>query len=118
MGISKQVVYLSGPMTGWPQFNREWFYRTEASFRRLGWLVLNPHRFWGEPLLMRLSSRLPRLAWVLAMIRDLSILGSAIVFCPRLAIFAHRQWGDSYGACIEITVAAKMGIPVIDEALH
>lgn len=118
MGADQQVVYLSGPMTGWPQFNRDWFYRSEASFTRLGWKVLNPHRFWGEPLLMRLAKNWPRLSWTAAMLRDLSILGYAIAKFPRLALFAHRNWGDSYGACIELTVAAKMGVPVIEEALH
>ena len=37
-------IYISGPMTGWPNLNREAFDAAEARLRGNGWFTINPHR--------------------------------------------------------------------------
>ena len=41
-GRQDMKVYISGPMTGIPDYNRDAFLEAEAIFRTRGWDVLNP----------------------------------------------------------------------------
>lgn len=55
-------VYISGPMTGIPEYNRDAFMTAEARLRKLGHLVENPWRLgaqvgWGHFQYMRRDIR-------------------------------------------------------------
>lgn len=107
------VVYVSGPMTGWAKFNRPWFDKTSKSLRRDGFKVLNPHEFFGEDIIKRMSSR--RLAWWAAMTRDIAILLFYWATRPYFYVFAHRRWQESRGARAEVALARWLGVTIVED---
>lgn len=42
MTIAGKIVYLSGPMSGLPNFNREAFFRAEEKLNNMGFATINP----------------------------------------------------------------------------
>ncbi|MCL6548895.1 MAG: DUF4406 domain-containing protein [Alicyclobacillus sp.] len=88
-------LYLSGPMTGLPGFNRAAFHEAAATLRAQGYTVANPaalHGDDGDP-------------WEVWMRRALGLLLAcdAVAFLPG--------WLASRGARLEHTVAEALGMP-------
>lgn len=106
-GDETPVVYLSGPMTGLPDFNFPAFETATAALRELGIVVLSPHEHDldggfdpasdGDDFDLRAA-----LEWdIEAVLRS-----DAIVVLPG--------WQSSPGCTVEVAVAASMDIPVLD----
>ena len=113
--MRKPMVYLSGPMTGRPQFNKAWFAKQEKILKRCGNTVLNPHKFFGENWLKKISKKWRTLAWYIAMARDLAILVIARAVNKRTWLFAAYDWRQSKGARAEVWLADKLGMSVVEE---
>jgi hypothetical protein len=91
------TVYLSGPMTGLPEFNHPFFAETAAALRGAGYTVVSPHELAG-----------PGLTWEEYMRIDLRALldgPEAIVMLPG--------WEASRGARIELETAKAIGLDVL-----
>jgi hypothetical protein len=89
-------IYISGPMTGLPEFNYPAFNAAAAALRASGLDVVNPA-----------EKDLPLgLPWATYLRHDLvDLIGcEAIVMLPG--------WLDSKGACLERHVAEALGMPV------
>lgn len=88
------IIYLSGPMSGLPEFNRPAFNQAADQLRALGHQVLNP----AEAAVPEGSP------WIEYMIHALRELPAAdmVVMLPG--------WENSTGARIELLVAEKLGI--------
>ncbi len=113
MKVKGKTVYISGPMTGWENFNKEAFDEAERRLRDMGAAgVFNP------------ASSLPRYdqGWEREdfMLDDLDTLtmkyraleGPAI--CPVFhAVVLLPLWWTSKGARLERKVAKAVGIPVV-----
>lgn len=89
------IIYISGPMTGMPDHNYDFFDDVAADFRRLGFEVINPAENFGG------ATDLPRDVY---MRRDFSSLARAhgIVMLPG--------WQESEGARLEAMVAQELGM--------
>jgi hypothetical protein len=96
---SKKVAYISGPMSGYPDWNFPAFHEAEENLRSLGYRVLNPARNFGG------RTDLPREKY---MREDITMLLEADT------VFALPGWGASRGAQLEIAIAHALGIPVYD----
>lgn len=89
------VIYLSGPMTGLPEFNYPAFNAMAATLRGRGFVVNNPAengmagRGWGECMRVAIKQ-----------------------LCDSDVIVMLDGWEDSRGARIEIRMAGDRGIPV------
>lgn len=98
----KRTVYLSGPMTGLPEFNYPAFHAAAARLRAAGLTVVNPAEAPPQPsweAYMRLA------------VASIADLAHVLVLLPG--------WEHSRGALGEIYVAALLGIPRVlytDEA--
>lgn len=106
--VFNKTIYLSGPMSGMPDLNREAFERAEARCYELGArFVLNPREFWGH------TDRAPE--WYMR--RDLHLLtnpgggdGEGVAFDALLALPGYRM---SRGAMAEVMCAELSGIEVV-----
>ena len=97
-----RTVYLSGPMTGLPEFNYPAFHNAAQRWREAGWTVLSPAELdiqEGEAL-----------TWAEYLRRDLRLL----LDCDAIAMLPG--WEDSKGAALERHVAATLGLAVLDAA--
>ena len=89
------VIYLSGPMTGLPEFNYPAFNAMAATLRGRGFMVNNPAengmagRGWGECMRVAIKQ-----------------------LCDSDVIVMLDGWEYSRGAGIEISLAGDLGIPV------
>ncbi|MGE0371903.1 MAG: DUF4406 domain-containing protein [Gammaproteobacteria bacterium] len=93
------LLYLSGPMTGRPDFNHEEFTAYATDLRNAGHVVISPHEnFGGETGLGRTEYLRHDL---------LTILGTR----PD-GIAVMPDWWDSDGAVLEVRVAKAVGIPI------
>ncbi|MDE2254313.1 MAG: DUF4406 domain-containing protein [Betaproteobacteria bacterium] len=90
------LIYLAGPMTGLPDFNRPAFFAAEARLRDLGYSPINPARN-GLPL---------RAPWHHHMRRDLGML----LACAQVALLPG--WETSRGARLEVSIADALGMRV------
>jgi hypothetical protein len=98
-------IYLSGPMTGLPDFNFPAFEDAAIWFRALGFQVETPHeRFGGR-------QELPRATYMRADVRDLVTLDLD-------AVIVLRGWRESPGARLEAAIAQEIGVPVLDYELE
>lgn len=91
------VIYIAGPMTGLPNFNREAFFRKQMSLRLDGWTVISPHV---------LPSGLKDTNYMdicLAMVRSAN------------AVYMLRNWEKSSGAYCEYVLAKKLGLDIYYE---
>lgn len=91
-------IYLSGPMTGLPDFNYPAFNAEAARLRALGYEVVNP------------AENPPQASWADYMRQDIPQL----LTCDTLALLP--AWHNSKGARLEHYVAASMGIFKISAA--
>ncbi len=97
--MTKQdIVYISGPMTGYPECNYPAFIKAEEELRKMGYTkVINPAKI-----------NHPDTDWSNCMRRAITELMKAdtMVLLPG--------WDQSKGARIEMEIAIKLGMPVID----
>ena len=89
------VVYIAGPITGHENGNREEFLRAEQLFKRLGYIVLNPH------CLPAGLSEFKYMDICVAMVRSAD------------AIYLLDGWETSSGAIAERALAKKLGLLII-----
>lgn len=95
----KTKIYLSGPMTGYPEYNYPLFHQSAAIIRSYGYIVLNPAEFFeGRTDLSKETY----------MKEDIK----AILDCEMVVTLP--KWEESSGALLEVEVARACGIPVID----
>lgn len=92
-------VYISGPITGLPNKNKEAFDSLGCKLRELGFEVLNPFDldypgFNSEG------------CWFKYMQRDLAQL----VYCNAVCLLPG--WEESKGARLEVTIAKQLNMPV------
>jgi len=83
------IIYIAGPMSGYPNFNHEAFYRAETDLRASGHIVINP---------AKLPKGLPDQAFLpicMAMIEAAD------------AVFFLRNWQHSEGAKAEYYYAKR-----------
>lgn len=93
----RKKVYISGPMTGLPEFNYPAFHEAEEILKASGWEVLNPARnFNGE-------THHERKDYLRLDVADL---------LDADAIFMLPGWQNSYGARIEYQVAQALELDI------
>jgi uncharacterized protein DUF4406/uncharacterized protein DUF6378 len=98
--LIKQIVYISGPMRGYPECNYEAFHDAHGILAQQGYTVLNPaENFDG-------AKDLPIETY---MREDLSMLLGAT------DIYMLKGWHNSEGARLELAVAKSLGLTVIYE---
>lgn len=104
--MNKKLLYLSGPMTGIRDLNRQAFSDAESRLRQMGFACVNPHdleyptfdedasekEVWAEFLALDV--------WVLAK----TMRPDALVLLPG--------WKFSRGALLEAAVARRFKVPV------
>lgn len=92
------TLYLSGPMTGYPDFNRAAFYLAEHRLRASGYLVLSPARLrFTEPYNPSWSD------WMRPAL-ELMLRADGIAMLD--------DWRKSTGARLEVALAVDLAIPV------
>ena len=89
-------VYISGPMTGQPDFNRPAFNAKAAELRALGHEVVNPAEL----------PEIPGWEWADYLKRDIPLL----LGCE--AIYLLEGWEDSKGAELECGIAESLSFEV------
>ena len=105
-------IYLSGPMTGYPDYNKQAFAEATAQLRDLGFQVVNPHEL-KEPFLKMND---PDYNWRQYLARDISVLLTegieGVVVLPG--------WEKSRGSLLELHVAQFIGLKVfpLDAVIH
>lgn len=87
-------VYLSGPISGYPDLNRAGFTAAHQALNAAGFSVINP---------LELSSSTD---WNLCMRVDLAVL----MVCDAVATL--DGWRHSRGSCMEVQLARRLDIPV------
>ena len=92
------IIYISGPMTGLPEFNFPAFHAAAAQLRGLGYQVINPAEF-GEG---------EGKTWADYMRKDIK----ALMDCTHVAVLP--RWENSKGARLEVYLAGQLGMPVKD----
>lgn len=97
MITSADIVYISGPMSGLPEYNKPAFFLAEKIISTLiGAQVLNPaHQPSGH-------------SWGEYMRRDIDLLSRAT------AVLALPGWQQSRGARIEINWAIQAGLTIVE----
>ena len=90
-------VYISGPMTGLPDMNRNIFQLCEELLRKAGHDPINPHKLDH-----------PDQDYFMCLRRDIK----ALMSCEMLIFIPGSH--ESRGANIEIRLASQVGIPVHD----
>jgi hypothetical protein len=93
----KPVVYISGPMTGYENFNFAAFNEAADKLRRLGYPVVNPADFGANP----------NATWKDCLVRDLNAMAACDV------VLVLPGWKKSSGAKLEVHVARAYGTAVI-----
>lgn len=114
---TKWVIYLSGPMTGIPQFNYPAFTAAASALRAEGYEVINPAEIdddHTQKLAMQSLDGNAQMPWGQLIGRDIAILCSnadELVLLPG--------WEKSRGSLLEALAASFDGIHVSDmEGVH
>ena len=95
---TEDAVYLSGPMTGLPDFNRPAFHAAAAALREQGYVVINPAE-------VDLG---PDATWADYMRIHLAEIARRVT-----RVFVLPGWESSRGAQLEVHVARSLGLPVV-----
>lgn len=98
-----KIVYVSGPMTGYPEFNHPAFHETTRRLRSLGMEVINPAE------LDDIDGDTTR-PWDYYLRRDLAAM------MPATHIYLLPGWSKSKGAKLELHVAKSLGMEVAYQA--
>ena len=114
-------IYISGPMTGFPNQNREAFSAAAAKLRSQGHFAINPHdltNILGTPEEIEKSFqafycylRSENLTSLALNVMSADI--AAVRSCE--AIYLLRGWEDSRGARKELAVAIKYKLKILQE---
>lgn len=100
--IPGSSIYLSGPMSGLPDFNRPAFFAAESALLAIGAVcVFNPAR---QPA---------GLTWEEYLRRDLDGLRGCL-YSPRPLLVRLPGWQRSRGASIEVNLWILSGEPILD----
>lgn len=99
-----QTVYLSGPMTGLPDYNREAFNLRAEAFRAAGYTVKNP----AEISVTHGTDK----SYGFYFKRALRLMLESDV------VYVFGDTSNSVGVQMELTVAEMAGMPVVREDLH
>jgi NTP pyrophosphatase (non-canonical NTP hydrolase) len=91
------IIYISGPMTGYPEFNFPLFNRVAENLRKLGYKIINPAEI-----------EQPILTWESCMRCDIKELMNA----NKIAVLPG--WEKSKGARIEVFLASQLGMEIVD----
>lgn len=102
--LKKKLVYVAGPMTGYPEFNFPAFNAAAHKLRSQGFEVINPAELDAEDLN---SDGTAAHAWEYYLRRDLRVL----LDCD--AIFLLPGWAASKGASLELHIAKHLGMEVM-----
>lgn len=98
-------VYLSGPMTGYPDFNKAAFADAAFQLRELGFDVVNPHQM-PEPFLKPGDDEYN---WRQYLARDIEkIIGDTSID----GIVVLPGWENSRGSTLECRIAQNLGLNV------
>lgn len=98
-------VYISGPITGIEDLNREEFQKAENMFLSLRKIVTNPHKIVPYDLIVKHADN-PKKLWTEAM-------KICIKHIPdQDAIFVLDGWNSSRGSTVEIFTGQTLSIPV------
>ena len=92
-------IYLSGPMTGMPDYNYPAFHAVAERFRQAGWDVVSPAENFGGYV------DLPRESF-------LRMDVSQIATCDAIAMLPG--WRESRGARMEYLIAHELGMEMLD----
>lgn len=95
--VSKQTVYISGKMTGLPDYNRSGFEKIELTLTLLGYNAINPLKLFCITEKKRYKEYLRK---------DLTVM----LQCD--AVFVMDNWKNSKGAIIEVVNAWMFDLPV------
>jgi len=96
------IVYVSGPMTGYPLHNYPAFREAREELRAEGFAVLCPAE----------AGFVEGWSWSDYLRRDL------IMVCQADAVITLRGWMDSKGALLEVHVARELGLQIRDFHAH
>jgi ectoine hydroxylase-related dioxygenase (phytanoyl-CoA dioxygenase family) len=99
-GSKLKKAYLSGPMTGLFNLNKEAFADAETLVSKKGYVVVNPHNL---PLPEK-----EEYTWEDYMKNDIKYLMDCDV------VVALKGWEKSKGAFIEVELSDKLGIPIYE----
>lgn len=108
-------VYLSGPITGIKDDNKDSFSHYEYIFKNFGFQVVNPHRLFtfSEVLLINNCTALDeKQKWAMFMKRDIS----ALMKCDFVAVLPY--WEKSEGVNLELSIADKLKMPIINAVTY
>jgi nucleoside 2-deoxyribosyltransferase len=94
-------VYISGPMTGLPEFNFPAFHAAAAAWKKCGWEVINPATAFDG------ATDRPYQDYVRKDLADLQT-------CDAIAMLPGWDNPDARGSVWEREVAVLFGIPVFD----
>jgi len=89
-------LYLSGPMTGWPEWNRPAFAAAAEALRQAGHRVTNPGELPADPE-WPWEAYLAQALWAMLAVQGVALLD---------------RWEDSQGARLEVAWARRLQIPV------
>jgi hypothetical protein len=107
------VIYLSGPMSGKPDYNRAAFNAAASRLRNDGHKVFNPAEFKGN-IWWKWSDFV---AYdVAVMIQGYSSEFNGKPECPFDCLALLDGWRDSKGARLEYIVAQELGLKIINES--
>lgn len=100
------VLYLSGPMSGYPDFNAAAFFRATDMLREKGYTVINPHEL-PEPDVTNMSELE---AWAEYLARDVMLF--AKITSPVVLVLLPG-WELSRGSLLERAVAKHRGFRIV-----
>ncbi len=103
----KILYYISGPMTGYENFNYPAFQSAKEELANAGVLVASPHdNPWPDEELVKLNSGNPDFLWKFMMKSALRLL----LDCDGIILLPG--WPKSRGAVAETNIAASMCMPM------
>jgi hypothetical protein len=95
----KNKVYISGPMTGLPEYNYPAFHAAEIALRVHGYEPLSPAR-------IDAGGQVQHWSWYMRRAVQMLMDADAVATLPG--------WQDSRGAVIEVNLALQLNMPVVD----
>lgn len=98
---TERMLYLCGPMTGYPELNLPTFRHAASILREAGYTVLSP----AEPPYLQM----PQIDWNRAVRRSLG----ALLECDAVATVTPSGLSQSRGAMLEIHIATQLEMPVL-----